>query len=76
MYEDLSFYMKDKVSILVFQIFIFYHLDAKDRNEEARKLKYFIKLAKGEKVVLVTSAEAILKKYIPKEVLLDNTTYL
>ena len=72
-YEDLSFYMKDKVIYLGTQDIYFYHLDAKDRNEEAKKLKTLLRLAKGEKVVLVTSAEAILRKYIPKDVLLNNT---
>ena len=72
-YEDLSFYMKDKVIYLGHQDIYFYHLDAKDRNEEAKKLKTLLRLAKGEKVVLVTSTEAILRKYIPKEVLLNNT---
>ncbi|WP_122640644.1 transcription-repair coupling factor [Romboutsia sp. Marseille-P6047] len=73
-YEDLSFYMKDKVVYLNHQDIYFYHLDAKDRNEEAKKLKTLLRLAKGEKIVVVTSTEAILRKYIPKEVLLNNTS--
>ncbi|MGL6104674.1 transcription-repair coupling factor [Romboutsia sp.] len=73
-YEDLSFYMKDKVEYLGFSDIFFYHLDAKDRNEEAKKLKVLLKLAKGEEIVLVTSIEAILRKYTPKEVLLENTS--
>ena len=72
-YEDLSFYIKDKVVYLGHQDIHFYHLDAKDRNEEAKKLRVLLRLAKGEKLVLVTSVEAILRKYIPKEVLLNNT---
>ena len=72
-YEDLNFYMKDKVVYLGHQDIYFYHLDAKDRNEEAKKLKVLLRLAKGEKLVLVTSVEAILRKYIPKDVLLNNT---
>lgn len=71
-YDDLSFYMKDKVDYLGFQDIYFYHLDAKDRNEEAKKLKVLLKLAKGKDMILVTSVEAILKKYTPKEVLLEN----
>ncbi|RDY23597.1 transcription-repair coupling factor [Romboutsia maritimum] len=71
-YEDLSFYIKDKVEYLGFQDIYFYHLDAKDRNEEAKKLKVLLKLAKEEDIILVTSVEAILKKYTPKEILLDN----
>ena len=71
-YDDLNFYIKDKVEYLGFQDIYFYHLDAKDRNEEARKLKVLLKLAKGEDIILVTSIEAALKKYIPKDVLLEN----
>ena len=72
-YEDLSFYIKDKVAYLGHQDIHFYNLDAKDRNEEAKKLRVLLRLAKGEKLVLVTSVEAILRKYIPKEILLNNT---
>ncbi|MCR8746034.1 transcription-repair coupling factor [Romboutsia lituseburensis] len=71
-YDDLSFYMKDKVEYLGHQDIYFYSLDAKDRNEEAKKLKVLLKLAKGEDMVLITSVEAILKKYIPKDILLEN----
>ena len=71
-YEDLDGYMKGKVEYLSSQDIYFYHLDAKDRSEEAKKLKTLFKLAKGEKVIVVTSVEAILRKYIPKKVLLDN----
>ena len=75
-YEDLNFYMKDKVEYLSHQDIYFYHLDAKDRNEEAKKIKVLLKLAKKEKMILVTSIEAILKKYTPKNVLVDNiSTY-
>ncbi len=71
-YEELQGYIKGKVEYLSSQDIYFYHLDAKDRSEEAKKLKTLFKLAKGEKVVVVTSAEAILRKYIPKKVLIDN----
>lgn len=71
-YEQLEGYLKGKVEYLSSQDIYFYHLDAKDRSEEAKKLKTLFKLAKGEKVIVVTSIEAILRKYIPKKVLLDN----
>lgn len=71
-YEDLEGYIKGKVEYLSSQDIYFYHLDAKDRSEEAKKLKTLFKLANGEKVIVVTSAEAILRKYIPKKVLIDN----
>ena len=71
-YEDLCFYMKDKVDYLSSQDIYFYHLDAKDRNEEAKKLKVLLKMISRENTIIVTSAEAILRKYIPKEVLKKN----
>ena len=71
-YNELCFYTKDKVEYLSSDEIYFYHLDAKDRNEEAKKLRVLLKLAKKQKVIVVTSVEAILKKYIPKDVLLDN----
>ena len=71
-YDDLSFYMKDKVEYIGFQDILFYHLDAKDRSEEAKRLKVLLKLAKGENIILVTSIEAVMRKYIPKEILLEN----
>ena len=71
-YDDLSFYMKDKVEYLGYQDIYFYHLDAKDRNEEAKKLKVLLKLAKGEDMILITSVEAMLKKYTPRDILLEN----
>lgn len=71
-YEDLCFYMKDKVDYLSSQDIYFYHLDAKDRNEEAKKLKVLLKMISRENTIIVTSAEAILRKYIPKDVLKEN----
>ncbi len=71
-YEDLSSYIEGKVEYLGFQDILFYHLDAKDRSEEAKKLKVLMKLAKGEDIILVTSVEAIMRKYMPKEILLQN----
>ena len=71
-YEDLSFYIDGKVEYLGYQDILFYHLDAKDRNEEAKKLKVLLKIANNQKLILVTSIEAILRKYMPKDVLLKN----
>jgi len=71
-YNELRFYTKDKVEYLSTDEIYFYHLDAKDRNEEAKKLRVLLKLAKKQKTILVTSIDALLKKYIPKDVLLDN----
>lgn len=71
-YNELRFYTKDKVEYLGTDEIYFYHLDAKDRKEEAKKLRVLLKLAKKQKTIVVTSVDAILKKYIPKNILLDN----
>lgn len=71
-YEDLCFYMKDKVEYLSSQDIYFYHLDAKDRNEEAKKLKVLLKMISRENTIIVTSVEAVLRKYIPKDILKKN----
>lgn len=71
-YEDLCFYMKDKVDYLSSQDIYFYHLDAKDRNDEARKLKVLLKMLSKENAVIVTTVEAVLGKYVPKEILKQN----
>ena len=72
-YEDLKFYIKDKVELLTSDEIRFYYLDAKDRKQEAKRIKTLLKLAKKEKLILVTTADAVLRKYLPKDVLLDNT---
>ena len=64
--------MKDKVDYLSSQDIYFYHLDAKDRNDEARKLKVLLRMISKENTVIVTSVEAVLSKYVPKEVLKKN----
>ncbi len=71
-YDELCFYTKNKVEYLGSDEIYFYHLDAKDRNQEAKKLRVLLKLAKNQKTIVVTSVDAILRKYIPKDVLLDN----
>lgn len=72
-YEDLKFYIKDKVELLTSDEIRFYYLDAKDRKQEAKRIKTLLKLAKKEKLILVTTSDAVLRKYLPKDVLLDNT---
>lgn len=72
-YEDLKFYVKDKVEMLTSDEIRFYYLDAKDRKQEANRIKTLLKLAKKEKIILVTTADAVLRKYMPKDILLKNT---
>ena len=71
-YDDLSVYLNKKVEILTTTDILFYHLDARDRKADARNLKTILRLLKKEKIILVTSVEAITRKYVPKKVILDN----
>ncbi|WP_072726464.1 transcription-repair coupling factor [Tepidibacter thalassicus] len=71
-YEDLSFYVKDNVLYLSFEEILFYFLDAKDRKEESKRINVLLSLIKEDNIILVTSIEAVLKKYIPKDVLNKN----
>ncbi len=69
MYERLQRFFKSKVLYLGSDEVFFYHLEAKDRKDEVRKLEPLLKLAKEENIILVTSVEAALKKYVPKDIL-------
>lgn len=71
-YEDLNFYLGDKAVYLPFEEILFYFLDAKDRQEESKRMKVLLKLVKEENIVIVCSIEAVLKKYIPKHVFKKN----
>ena len=71
-YEELNVYMKNKVEFLGTNEILFYSLDARDRKVDARRLKTFFKLFKKEKVVVVTFMDALVKKYVPKRVILEN----
>ncbi|WFD10492.1 transcription-repair coupling factor [Tepidibacter hydrothermalis] len=71
-YEDLSFYLGDKAVYLPFEEILFYFLDAKDRKEESKRMKVLLKLIKEENIVIICSIEAVLKKYIPKDVFKKN----
>lgn len=70
--DELNVYMKNKVEYLNPQLIYFYTLDARDRRIDAGKMKILMKLIKKEKFILVSSVEAILEKYIPKEEIESN----
>ena len=71
-YEELNVYMKNKVEFLGTNEILFYSLDARDRKVDARRLKTFFKLFKKEKIVVVTSMDALARKYVPKSIIMDN----
>src|SRR3712207_2325428 len=50
-YEELSVYLKGKVSYLDSNEILFYSLDARDRKVDARRLKVFLKLIGKEKSI-------------------------
>ncbi len=71
-YDELSVYLNKKIEFLTTTDILFYHLDARDRKADARNLKTILRLLKKEKIILVTSVEAITRKYVPKKIILDN----
>ena len=71
-YEELNVYMNKKVEFLTSTDILFYHLEARDRKLDARNLKTILRLLKKENIVLVTSVEAVCRKYIPKKIISDN----
>ncbi len=71
-YEEFSAYLKGKVEFLSSNEILFYSLDARDRKIDARRLKTYFSLFKKEKVIVVTSMEALVRKYVPKKIIMDN----
>lgn len=71
-YEELNVYMKNKVEFLGTNEILFYSLDARDRKVDARRLKTYFRLFKKEKIIVVTSMDALAKKYVPKGIIMDN----
>lgn len=71
-FEELNVYMKNKAEYVDTGEIFFYSLDARDRKVDARRLKSYLRLFKKEKIILVTYADAIAKKYIPKKMIMDN----
>ena len=71
-FDELNVYSKNKVEFLDTNEILFYSLDARDRKVDARRLKTYFKLFKKEKVIVVTYIDALVKKYVPKSIIMDN----
>ncbi|KXZ40602.1 transcription-repair coupling factor (superfamily II helicase) [Alkalithermobacter thermoalcaliphilus JW-YL-7 = DSM 7308] len=71
-YDDLRFYLDDKVFYLPFEEIFFYRLDAKDKKEEGKKINILSKLCKEEDLIIVTSIQSVLRKYTPKQIFKQN----
>lgn len=62
MIEDLKFYFKGKVELFPSKDLFFYDLDAYSHEISNQRLKVIERLAKGEKIVVVSSIEGVLNK--------------
>lgn len=71
-FDELNVYLKGKIDFLSSNDILFYSLDARDRKADARKLKTYMSMLNGDKIIVVTYVEAVSRKYIPKKMLTDN----
>ncbi|KDR94242.1 transcription-repair coupling factor (superfamily II helicase) [Peptoclostridium litorale DSM 5388] len=71
-YEDARFYAGEKAVYMPSSEMFFYSMEARDRSEEIKRVQALSKIAKGERCILVVSVEALLKKYIPKDILIKS----
>lgn len=71
-YDEFSAYNSSKVEVLSSDDILFYNLDARDRAVDARKLKTFFKMFKKEKMIVIASIDSLVRKYVPKKVILDS----
>lgn len=66
-YEDLKFYGGDKVFYLPTEEIFFYSLDARDRSEDKDIVNLLYSLSLKEDIIIVSSLENLLKKYMPQK---------
>ena len=71
-YEDARFYAGEKAVYMPSSEMFFYSMEARDRSEEIKRVQALSKIAKGERCILIVSVEALLKKYIPKDILVKS----
>lgn len=71
-YNDLEFYMTSRVIFIKNEESRFYAIDAKDRNEETKRIEALIRLAKEDYSILVLSIETLMRKYLPKRLYLES----
>jgi len=71
-YEDIRFYAGEAAAYMPCSDIFFYSMEARDRNEESKRIDVLRRLSKGEKIIIVSSIDNLMRKYVPKSVFLDN----
>ncbi|MCT4607205.1 MAG: transcription-repair coupling factor [Marinisporobacter sp.] len=66
-YEDLAFFIKDKVYSYPAKELVFHHYDAKSQQRVEERLKTMIKMAEEKSCIVVASIESLLHKLMPKD---------
>ncbi|HHW48223.1 MAG TPA: transcription-repair coupling factor [Clostridiaceae bacterium] len=72
-YEDFSFFLGDDVLLYPSREIVMYDIEAKNYDDVYERVKVIDRLINGDYKFLVTSAEAISHKLVPKEMFIDNT---
>ncbi len=67
-YDDIEYFMKDKVKYYPSKDAVFYNADVRSVEITKRRLQVVESLLKGEQCVVVLSAEALLDKLTPKHI--------
>lgn len=76
LYDEFCAYSKNKVEVLSAEELLFYSLDARDRSIDARRLKTFFKMFNKEKSIIIVSMDSLVRKYVPKKIIMDNVLKL
>lgn len=70
LYHDLKFYLGEKIVFYMPpQDIYFYDIKARARENEIERSRVLTDLARGKKIIAVTVADNIAKRYMPKEIL-------
>ncbi|AHM55547.1 transcription-repair-coupling factor Mfd [Peptoclostridium acidaminophilum DSM 3953] len=71
-YEDMRFYAGEAAAFMPCSDIFFYSLEARDRNEEAKRIDVLRRLAKGERIILISSIDNLMRKYVPKNIFFES----
>jgi transcription-repair coupling factor (superfamily II helicase) len=72
-YEDLNFFVGDKVKLFPSKELLFYDVEALSVEMIHKRIKVMYDLIQDDKLVLVTSINTLLRKTVPKEIFCNNT---
>jgi transcription-repair coupling factor (superfamily II helicase) len=73
---DLQFFDDKNISIYPKKEIIYYDIDTMNKDVTMDRLSVYTKLYNSEKLIILTTAEALIQKTIPKEILFKNALQL